>query len=906
MTRMTRLHGELCKWFCTEMWSLAFLRENLLSLLIWPIIAVCLGGLLWSTTLARLGEDEEQVKDEAFNEAASLSTAYAHQLTRSLEQIDYITLNVKHDWERSPGILAVAEKSSAGLFLITKHLFVTVVGRDGKRLASTVPGQLEGPSLADREYFKIHKNDPSKGLLINEPRIGHRTGKTLISFTRRLDSQDGSFNGVVIVSVEPTYLASFVGESSLNKGAFHTVSRSDGVLLGAKPSKEIWSINDNLRSPLVFQRHSGVVRMSGEKFAHNQARVIGWEKLANYPIVAIVGLSEQEIFASHRTMERDYHRMATAGSVLLLLLTLMGMFFSARLTYKKWQAEEVKQAYRLATDGAREGFFMVRPIYDQHKSIVDFVVEDCNECGAFYYGTTRTSLIGMTFASFWPGAYAEEIIVMFARVMETGSYDDEYCVPPESPLQVAWLQRRLVRAGEGLAVTLRDISGAKEHEEKLISLADTDTVTTLPNRHWLMHYLPVAIQRSQQNNTMLALLFVDLDDFKIINDTLGHAAGDEVLQLIAARLQTVIRPQDNVIRLGGDEFTIILEQVDSKNIILEVAKRINQSLSDALVLSNGTRHLVCASIGISIFPHDGDSRDVLLKHADIAMYAAKANGKARYQFYERQFSERLVTRLQREKALRQAIERNEFELYYQPRVGTVHGELRGMEALVRWNHPELGLVPPNDFIPIAEETGLIVQLGELVIEKACAQIAQWNAQDLPVVPVSVNVSPRQFNQGNVGAMLTSCMEKYDIAAPLIEIEITESCMMGEGHTVSEQLALIERLGVKLLVDDFGTGYSSLSQIKRLAVHGLKVDKAFTDQLTNGQEDEAFFSAIISMAHAIGMSVVAEGVETMEQLHALQALSCDEIQGYLISKPIPASDVPQLMHKQFLFSKYPLI
>jgi diguanylate cyclase (GGDEF)-like protein len=399
---------------------------------------------------------------------------------------------------------------------------------------------------------------------------------------------------------------------------------------------------------------------------------------------------------------------------------------------------------------------------------------------------------------------------------------------------------------------------------------------------------------------MLAVLFVDLDDFKNINDTLGHAAGDELLRTVATRLQNVIRPKDSIVRLGGDEFTVILEDVESNDDVSAIAERIMKSLLDTFVLTDGSQHLVHASIGISVFPHDGDTIEVLLKHADIAMYAAKANGKGHYQFYQRQLSERLITRLKQEHALRQAIERDEFVLYYQPRADTFSGQLLSMEALVRWITPEHGMVPPLEFIPLAEDTGLIVALGELVINKACAQLAQWKAQNLPVVPISINVSPRQFNEGNVGAILASCMQKYNIDASLVEIEITESCMVGEDNTVLEELAAIEMLGVKVLVDDFGTGYSSLSQLKRMAVDGLKVDKAFTAQLANGKEDEAFFSAIIMMAHALGISVVAEGVETEAQLSILQKLSCDEVQGYLISKPVPATEMPPLMLKRFLF------
>jgi diguanylate cyclase (GGDEF)-like protein len=513
----------------------------------------------------------------------------------------------------------------------------------------------------------------------------------------------------------------------------------------------------------------------------------------------------------------------------------------------------------------------------------------------------RADLIGTKFSGLFANGYQQEVLPEYRRAMEIGFYEKELKVPTCSSLQVNWVHSRLVRSGDGLAVTLRDISETKAHEEALSRLANADALTALPNRHWLMSYLPKAVERARSSDKILALLFVDLDDFKNINDTLGHAAGDELLQAAAKRLKSVVRPSDSVVRLGGDEFTIILEDVDSDTDVSQVAERMIKVLGEPFVLSPESRHVVHASIGISMFPQDGEHGETLLKHADIAMYAAKAGGKANYQFFRPHLSDNLVARLNNERALRLAIERNEFVLHYQPRVDTFSGELRSIEALVRWTHAERGLVQPNNFIAMAEETGLIVPLGELVIQRVCAQLAHWKRQGLPIVPVSINVSPRQFNQGNLSELLALCMKQHDISASLIEIEITESCMVGDDHAVSEQLAAIAALGMKLLVDDFGTGYSSLSQLRRLDMDGLKVDRAFTAQLCHGKEDETFFLAMLSMAHALGMSVVAEGVETLEQLRILQALSCDEVQGYLISKPVPASEVPSLMLKRFLLN-----
>jgi diguanylate cyclase (GGDEF)-like protein len=875
-----------------------FLCGSIQSILIWPTVCIFLACLLWGVLLSKISTEKAALKEYAFKHASSLAKTYADQLARSVEQLDQITLSLKYYWQETRGTIKLEKQTQAGLYPKSSLIYVSIVDRYGDQVTSTFDKRVS-LNLANRESFQAYKTGRQNGLLISVPELSPRIGKPVIRFTRSLELADGSFDGMVSVTVELPYLASFTDESTLGKSDAFAVRRSDGPLLAIKMGEGLRSLSTIYRIPRAYDSEKAVIREPGEKFFDDLPRLVAWQKVQNYPLVAIVALSEQEIFASHEEKARDYHHLAVAGSLLLAFLAVIGVFYSSRLAWRKQQAYEVKNAYRLATDSAREGFYMVRPVYDQAGYIADFMVEDCNERGAAYYGTTKAKLVGARFSDFSSGDYLGQVLAIFRRAMETGFYEDEFKVAGDSPLLPTWIHRRLVRSGAGLAVTLRDISDTKVHEEALSRLANADAVTGLPNRHWVMNYLPLAIKQAESSDSVLALLFVDLDDFKNINDTLGHATGDELLRAVAARLKSVIRPQDNVVRLGGDEFTIILEQVDSGSDTSRVADRIIKSLAQPFVLSGESSHVVHASIGISMFPQDGRDGETLLKHADIAMYAAKANGKGHYQFYQPHLSEKLLARLNKERALRRAIERDEFELYYQPRVDTFSGELRGMEALVRWTHPELGMVSPQEFIPMAEETGLIVGLGELVIGKVCAQLAHWKLHMLPLVPISVNVSPRQFNQGNLSTFFASNMARYDIDSTLIEIEVTESCMMDEGKAAAEELAAIETLGIKLLVDDFGTGFSSLSQLQRLDLDVLKVDKAFTARLCNGKEGEAFFMAILSMAHVLGMSVVAEGVETMEQLHVLQALSCNEVQGYLVSRPVPAADVPALMRKRFL-------
>ncbi|HEX8886617.1 MAG TPA: EAL domain-containing protein, partial [Noviherbaspirillum sp.] len=525
-----------------------------------------------------------------------------------------------------------------------------------------------------------------------------------------------------------------------------------------------------------------------------------------------------------------------------------------------------------------------------------FVLENCNEQGARMLGFRRSDLLDVRFSQIYRGRQLAKVMSIFVNAMQAGFREDEFRQVHKG--RINWMHRRLVRSGDGVAITLRDISEAKAHEQALEVLGNTDALTSLNNRHWLTSYLPAALSDARRHEARLAVLYLDLDDFKDVNNTMGHDAGDDVLCQAGQRIQSVLRPGDHVVRLGGDEFTVLLSQVDARDDAVRVAARILDVLEAPFQVRGGFAPKVRASVGISIYPEDGGSAEALLKHADTAMYAAKNEGKARYAFYTPALTEEIVRRVSNESALRRAIEEQQFVLHYQPRVNAASGELLSMEALVRWAHPERGLVPPLEFIPLAEQTGLIVDIGRLVIEQACAQIAAWQARQLRVVPVSVNVSPAQFAQSSLKEIIAAAIEHHCIAPSLLEIEITESCMMQDSDRVAEDIAAVKALGVRISVDDFGTGYSSLSQLQRLDLDVLKVDRAFTRALDGGKQGEAFFMTIVSMAHILDMQVVAEGVETLEQLRILQTLGCNEVQGYFISRPVPAAQAEAFLAQRY--------
>ena len=878
---------------------LSFLQGNLAQFLLWPVVCLILCALLWAAVVSKLDADKAALENRALSQASTLSHAYAENLTHAIQQVDQVTVLVKYQWEQSHGRMKLEELARQGLFPASELLFVLIADRNGTVLTATRPLNVHS-SVKDRVYFPFHQHSDSQSLRIGPPTVGRFSRRTVLHFTRRLNAADGSFDGVVVVSVDPNYFTSFYEGSGLGKSGLVAMMGADRILRAARIGDTVvQEASAQLERALVFNSAEGSAFVAGEgSFDDRQSRFTAWTTLKSYPFVAVVGVSQEAILAAYVQTRVDYLRGAVLGSLGLLCFGFLATLLSVRLAWGKHQEQQVRDAYRMATEGGSEGFYMLRPLRDKQGVVVDLQVADCNERGAAFMGSTRADLLGRTFSALFPPPYFDDVMHTFRDALETGRYEDDLRIPPESPVKVAWVHRRIVRSGTGLALTLRDISQAKAHEHELSRLANEDPVTALPNRNWLMSVLPLALERARASRGMLALLFVDLDDFKNVNDTLGHAAGDEVLSAVAARLQSVLRPGDSVVRLGGDEFTVILEPIAHDADAARVAERIGETMREPFELSRGTISLG-ASIGISLFPRDGDDAEALLKNSDIAMYRAKAEGKGHHRFFEPGLFESLKARLDTERALVQALEEDQFLLVYQPRVNALTGELHGMEALVRWHHPERGLVPPGEFIPLAEETGLIVRLGALVVEKACAQVAQWKAQQMPLVPVSINVSSRQFSEGSIADVIADCLARHGVAADLLEVEITESSMMGEHAEVLASLAGIRRLGVKLLVDDFGTGYSSLSQLQRLDMDGLKIDRSFTAELCRTTEGDVFVRAIVSMAHALGMSVVAEGVETTAQLRVLQSLSCNEVQGYLISRPVPAAEAVALIHKRFL-------
>ncbi len=441
--------------------------------------------------------------------------------------------------------------------------------------------------------------------------------------------------------------------------------------------------------------------------------------------------------------------------------------------------------------------------------------------------------------------------------------------------------------------TGKDITERMQAQDRLQYLAYHDVLTALPNRLLFMDRLEQALTRAPRRARQLAVIFLDLDRFKVINDTLGHDSGDQLLQVLAERLGDCVREGDTVARVGGDEFAILLNDMASNDDVVIVARKIIEVFAKPLNVYQ--RELfVTTSVGISVYPNDGEDAKSLLKNADTAMYRAKDAGRNTYQFYSADMSAKAVERLTLETGLRRALEHEELVLFYQPLVDIKTGGIIAVEALLRWQHPQLGLLPPSEFISLLEETGMIVPVGEWVMRQACNQARAWRERWKQPLRVTVNLSARQFNAPDLAGQVTQLLKETQLDPALLEFEITESILMQHAESTIETLRRLGALGCRFAIDDFGTGYSSLAYLRRFPIHVLKIDRSFVRDIPGDNDDAAIVNTIVAMAHNLRLQVVAEGVETDQQLAFLRVSGCDAMQGYLFSHPLPAEEITALL------------
>jgi diguanylate cyclase (GGDEF)-like protein/PAS domain S-box-containing protein len=840
---------------------------------------------IWAVVISQTEAEREDTVSNAIKQNSNLAIAFEEHTYRTLKGIDAATVFVIHEYARLGPGTDLARYVNEGL--IDGSLFTNVTVADPKGDLIVSSQVLKPVNVGDREHFQVHVDQDSGKLFIGKPLVSRTYGRWSIPMSRRINKPDGSFGGVVSALVDPTYFMHFYKKTALGQEGVVDLVGLDGISR-ARHAGEVFSFgNDMSKSSLLKeQTKSPVGNFLSVGGMEGVRRYISYRRLSDYPLIVLVGASQDEVLA-------DFYRKRKHAYVLTLLVSVIIVTFSALLAAAFSRQKRAIDALAASETQFRATFNQAAIGIAHNTADGRFLRVNQKLCEMLGY--TREELLALTISDI---THQEDRQIgqplrerLIAGEIETFSAERR-CVRKDG--SVIWTNRTvsLVRDAGGAPLyfirVIEDITQRNQMQQELQHLAHRDSLTQLPNRRLFYDRLEHALDQAKRRNWTTGVMFIDLDRFKLVNDTLGHSAGDQLLQKVAARLAECVRADDSIGRLGGDEFAVILSELVRPQDARLPAQRIIDAFASPFEI-NGNEVFMTGSIGISSCPPDSPDADALINHADAAMYDAKKHGKNNYRFYAAAMNERQAKELLIEKDLRQALVRNEFVLHFQPKANLKTHEITGFEALLRWQRADGGLVPPMEFIQPLEESGLIVPVGKWVLSAACAQIQAWQAAGLTPVPVAVNLSAKQFYQQDIAAMVKRALLEHHVAGNLLELEITESAAMQNAEATTNTLRDLKALGVRMAIDDFGTGYSSLGYLKRFPLSALKIDRSFITSLPDNQDDASIAQAVITLAHALRLKVIAEGVETLAQLEFLAAKGCDEMQGYYFSRPLPADE-----------------
>ena len=609
------------------------------------------------------------------------------------------------------------------------------------------------------------------------------------------------------------------------------------------------------------------------------------------PIIVITGQGDETSAAQTLKLGATDYLVKQDDLLLRLPVAIENAWYRAQLERERGALRESEERFRQMAESIADVFWLGDPTHHRALYLSPAFERIWNMPVSAVYADWRVWL---------QNVHEDDRPSLRARMDDPELTDFEVgfrVCPPGLPTRHVEMRVYVVRDGNGQymrrAGVVRDVTERKRQEARIEHLAYHDALTGLPNRTMLMDRLAQALSHAQRAQQQLAVLFIDLDRFKLVNDSLGHPVGDQLLQEVARRLRGALREDDTVARVGGDEFQVVIGNVAGVADAARVAEKLMQVLGESFVLEGQELH-VTASLGVSLFPRDGASGELLLKYADTALYEAKGEGRNAYRFFSPEMNAQAHGRLRLENDLRRAVERCELELHYQPQLDLATGEVSAVEALVRWRHPVRGLVLPNAFIPMAEETGLVLGIGEWVLNEACRQVAAWQREGIGLPRVAVNISARQLQRPGLDGAVRHALAASGLSPCALELEITESSVMLDPQHARSVLQSLRDLGVQLSIDDFGTGYSSLAYLKRLPLDRLKIDRSFIHGIPTDNDDATIVETIIVMTHKLGLRVIAEGVETLEQRLQLVRQGCDEMQGFLLAHPVPGAELPPLL------------
>jgi diguanylate cyclase (GGDEF)-like protein len=850
------------------------------------LLGVAIIALAWTGLYFQL-QSERRIAELAVAEnSANLASAFEKQFSASLDELDWIIRSLRLRYLRNPEGFDLIAALNLSVPSIRPLIQAAFIGPDGYLKMTSLPGQFERLYLGDREHFGVHVGTKLDTLFISKPVVGRASGKPSIQLSRRIEFADGSFGGVIVVSLDPSFFARFYESISTGSDGYIKVVGTDGIVRvagGSKPQR----IGNDLSSLPVFstyqdRRTGSFYAESGE--ADGVPRLVTYRVVEGYPLVVLVGIAESDVFAAVRGKRRMYLLAAAAFSIVILIITGLTLRGSLLLQKAVKRTEDQNLSFGAALSNMSQGLAM----FDEETRLVL-----CNDRYLQIYGMSPDfAKPGIPFVDILRGLDQNHLMVgdpekYAARILADIATGQTLEATRQTTNGHTIRITYSAMANGGWVSTHEDITEQLKAQQEIATLAHYDTLTELPNRAHFNEVLDQALTLTKRNGE-LALLYLDLDHFKRVNDTLGHLVGDNLLKEVAARLRGCVRETDVVARLGGDEFAVLQTSLEEPTDAVALASRIDKALTAPFDL-NGHRAVIGVSIGIARAPDDAIERDQLLKNADLALYGAKDQGRGTYHFYEPGLDKRMKDRQRLETDLREALAKGQFELYYQPIIDLATGHITGCEALLRWHHPERGMISPADFIPIAEDSGLIVPIGDWVLRRACADARHW-PEDLRV---SVNLSSAQMKGNRLVPHIVSALASAGLAAPRLEIEITETALMQDTAANLATLHQLRELGVRIAMDDFGTGYSSLSYLAKFPFHKIKIDRSFVRELLNNDNNIAIVQSITDMARKLGMTTTVEGVETEDQRRAVQELGCTEMQGYLFSPPRPLNEVLRL-------------
>jgi diguanylate cyclase (GGDEF)-like protein len=763
---------------------------------------------------------------------------------------------------------------------------VNVFDFDGVLINSSSLWPVPAISVADRPYFKAFKNDPQSADMMIEPVYSRITGAWTTVIARKITGPRGEFLGAIGRGIEPANFEKFFASLALGDGAAIAMFHRDGTLIARYPHMDSM-IGQNFADGPFFQN---ILSKSDHGTMRTVSPVDGQDRLGavralnKFPIIVAATTTASAALADWRAQIRF---LIAAAGLAMLVITAMLYLVVRKLSHQHRLSEQRLRLEKQRLDTAVNNMTQGLLLFDSSQRLVI-----CNQRYIDMYGLSAKALKpGATFREVIAhrkatGSFVGDVDLYVSRVLRDIEARQTMTIETPDGRSVQVVNEPL--ADGGWVATHEDITERTLAEQRITHLALYDALTDLPNRALFHERLKTELANIAPGE-QLAVHYIDIDEFKSVNDSLGHLIGDELLKSVAATLSRCVDASDFVARLGGDEFAIVQTKVRSTADVTELVKRVFDAIREPFECL-GHQLSTDASIGIALAPEHGLDLDQILKNADLAMYAAKSAGRRTYRFFEPDMDAQVKARRKLELDLRQAIADEALEVYYQPCVSLADNAITGCEALVRWRHPERGMISPAEFIPIAEETGLINQLGEWVLTTACAEASKWPDD----IKLAVNVSPVQFRSDTLALKIVAALAESGLAASRLELEITEAVLIRDDDAALAILHQLRGIGVRIALDDFGTGYSSLSYLQRFPFDKIKIDRCFVTDIAEANGSSGIVRAVVNIAAERHMTTTAEGVETREQQELLRALGCSEMQGYLFSRPKPAAEIRQML------------